>query len=120
MRKSVLLGAALLLPLVAGIPAVEAGEGAEAFKKRCSACHLIDQPNNRVGPHLMDVKGRTAGSIEGARYTDALKNSGIVWDAATLDQYLAAPRTLVPGSSMTFAVRDEAERKLIVDFLMNR
>ncbi len=81
----------------------EAGKG--VFKK-CAACHATDTTTNKVGPHLGDVIGRTAGTVEGFNYSKAMKDAGaagLVWDEAHLTEYLAAPKAKVPGTKMAFA-----------------
>jgi len=74
--------------------------GAELWGK-CQACHTIDAAGRTlVGPPLFGVFGRTAGTVPGYRYSQALKKSGIVWTDDTLDKYLAATQDFVPGSRM--------------------
>jgi cytochrome c len=51
-------------------PAVTAGE--RLFRTRCASCHSLNPGENRVGPHLSGLVGRSAGSVEGARYSKAL------------------------------------------------
>ncbi|WP_149194241.1 c-type cytochrome [Luteimonas suaedae] len=113
-----------LLPLLAlaGTARAQdaAADGEQLYRTRCAACHALDPAQNRIGPHLADVVGRAAGSVEGARYTDAMRESGIVWDAETLDAYLANPRQRVPGTSMMFALPDATQRQAIIAFLQDR
>jgi cytochrome c len=71
-----------------------------------------------MGPHLQGLFGRKAGTIEGAHfYSDALKESGIVWDEATLDSYLAAPTKAVPGTTMMIGVPDAQQRADLIAYL---
>ena len=71
-----------------------------------------------MGPELTGVFGRTAGTMDGFNYSPAMANSGIVWDAETLDAYLANPRTNIPGNRMSFAgIRDEAQRAAVIEWL---
>ncbi|WP_432612802.1 c-type cytochrome, partial [Mesorhizobium mediterraneum] len=81
------------------------------------ACHSLEPSQNRAGPHLSGVVGRTAGSVEGARYSAAMRESDIVWDGGTLDTFLAAPRQIVPGTSMTVGVPNAAQRAAIIGYL---
>ena len=115
---AVVLPIAALLPLVA-IPAAaqEAAEGERLFRARCAACHAAGPGPVRIGPPLAGVVGRTAGSAEGARTSPALRQSGLVWSAQTLDAYLADPRRAVPGTTMTVALRDAGERAAVVAYL---
>ena len=92
-------------------------EGAKVYNK-CKACHVVDEAKNRVGPHLVGIIGRPAGSVEGYSYSAAMKESGIVWDEASLDAYLASPREVVPGTKMAFAgLRQEEERADVIAYL---
>ncbi len=60
----------------------DAVHGAELYDSRCVACHSPDA--NRVGPKHRGVVGRKAGSLPDFNYSKAVKNSGVVWDEATL------------------------------------
>ena len=104
-----LIAATLLL--AASAPASAAGDPAkgEAIYARCKGCHSIER--NRVGPMHRGLFGRAAGSIDGFSYSKAMKESGIVWDEATLDDFLAHPRETVPGTRMTYAGIDDAQER---------
>ena len=109
-----LLSAALLL--VAATPAA-AQSGADLFKQRCQMCHVAKAgAKPTVGPNLAGVMGRKAGSTAYA-YSPALKKSGIVWNTATLDRFLAGPGKAVPGTRMYMAVPDAKQRAAIVAHL---
>lgn len=117
-RRAVAL--ACLAGLAAGAPpatAQQPGDGERLYGARCAACHGATPAQARIGPPLAGVVGRLAGSVEGARYSAALRDSGIVWDAPTLDAYLADPRRRVPGTTMTVAVRNADDRAAIVAYL---
>ena len=59
---------------------------------------------------LNGLEGRKSGTIEGYTYTDANKNSGIVWSEATFKEYIADPRAKIPGTKMVFAgIKNEKE-----------
>lgn len=90
------------------------------FQQRCGSCHSLQAGQNGIGPHLADVIGRTAGSVESARYSDAMRDSGIVWNNRSLDMFLAAPHELVPGTRMTVTVPDANQRAAIIDYLENQ
>jgi cytochrome c len=92
-------------------------DGERLFRQRCGACHSMEAGQNRVGPHLSGVVGRAAGSVEGARYSDAMRDSGIVWDNQSLDTFLAAPRETVPGTTMTISIPDATQRAAIITYL---
>ena len=91
--------------------------GAKVFKK-CKACHVVDKEKNKTGPHLVNLFGRTAGSLEGYKYSKAMKASGIVWDEQTLAEYLRAPKKYIKGTKMAFAgLKKEADIENIIAYL---
>ncbi|MDF3086227.1 c-type cytochrome [Burkholderia sola] len=92
-------------------------QGERLFRQRCASCHTLQQGQNRIGPHLSGVVGRTAGQVEGARYSAALRNKSIVWDEATLDRFLSNPKQFAPGTTMSVAVPNAGEREALVTFL---
>ena len=83
-------------------------KGQSSFKK-CLACHRIGpDAKNLVGPELNGLDGRKSGSVEGFNYSDANKNSGVVWNEATFKQYIKSPSAMIPGTKMPFAgIKDE-------------
>ena len=85
-----LLAGALTLASGVALADGDAEDGKKVFNK-CKACHVVDDEKNRVGPHLVGIIGRPAGTVEGFKYSDAMKNSGITWDEVTIAEYLADP-----------------------------
>jgi cytochrome c len=119
MRAGVPFGILLLLALTN--PAMAQGDakrGAQAFAQ-CAACHSVAPGEHLTGPSLAHVWNRKAAGAEGfQRYSDALSKSGLVWNAATLEKWLANPAALVPGTSMTFpGVKDEKARQDVIAYL---
>jgi cytochrome c len=91
--------------------------GKKAFNQ-CRACHMADQPINRVGPHLVGLIGRKAGAIEGFSYSDAMKNSGITWNEGTLSKYLKDPKGFIPGNKMAYAgMKKDDDLKNLIAYL---
>jgi cytochrome c len=76
--------------------------GAAIFKQ-CVTCHTLEPGVNKIGPTLHGIIGRPAGSVEGYNYSEANKNSGIVWSEQKMFEYLENPRGVVPGTKMSFA-----------------
>jgi len=70
-----------------------------------------------VGPRHRAVVGRAAGAVEGYAYSPALKQSGLVWDAANLDRWLTNPQALVPGAKMFFAMPNATDRADVIAYL---
>ena len=89
--------------------------GAALFARDCSGCHELE--GQKIGPPLGHAFGRAAASVPGYPYSAALKASGLVWTAASLDQWLAGPAKMVPGALMSFAVPDAASRRAIIAYL---
>src|SRR5438477_4655385 len=113
--------------LVAALAAVAAGtalaagdakRGAQAFGQ-CMACHSVQPGEHMTGPSLAHVWGRKAATGEGfARYSEALQRSGMTWNEATLDKWLANPAQLVPGTSMTFpGIKEAQARQDVIAYL---
>jgi len=108
-------------------PAAAASASPEQLRRgqrlflRCSACHdLTDATVARIGPNLSGVVGRKAGTLADYHYSAALKNSSLVWDAATLDRWLTDPAALVPGTAMAFGgLPNPADRQAIIAYLAN-
>jgi cytochrome c len=93
----------------------DAGHGEQLYA-RCAACHALAY--DRVGPRHCGLLGRKAGGVAGFDYSPAMKKSGIVWTAKSLDAFLAAPTKRVPGTTMTYAgIPDAQERADLIAYL---
>ena len=118
MRFIVVLAAMLTF----GMPAIaeDAAKGEKVFKK-CKACHVVDKEKNKTGPHLVALLGREAGSVESfKKYSKAMKASGIIWDAETLDGYLENPKKYLKGTKMAFAgLKKEKDRQNIIAYFQS-
>jgi cytochrome c len=98
--------------------AQDAAAGAAVFKTQCSICHSVVEGKNLVGPSLFGVVGRQAGQIPGFHYSPANKDSGLTWDAATLDRYLTNPQAVVPKTIMPYAgLKDDEKRANLIAYL---
>jgi len=84
----------------------------------CAGCHSVKPAQNFDAPSLAGVYGRRAGTEPGYTYSAAMKNSHILWDAATLDAYLTAPKKVVPNNQMAFdGLPDPRARAEIIRYL---
>lgn len=98
-----------------------AAQGARFFRQ-CQVCHQIG-PNaqNLVGPRLNDIVDRTAGTVEGYSYSDAMAEAGeegLVWTEENLMAFLADPQEFLPDTKMIFAgLPDEEQRAAVIEHL---
>ncbi len=123
MRRSLVGMMALVASLGLGRDCLAAdadvSAGRAIFRERCALCHIVDPADGggAQGPSLIGVFGRHAAGDPQWTYTHALRASNLTWDAATLNRFLAAPSTLVPGTTMAVAVPEaEVRRQLIAYF----
>jgi cytochrome c len=90
------------------------------FNGHCRECHSFVKNDNRLGPTLYGVVGRKAGTVPGFAYSESVKDSGIVWDEATLDKWITNPGAVIPDNNMAAlfgGIDDPAIRAKIVAFL---
>jgi cytochrome c len=114
--RALATGAALLLPAMMALAAGgDVVRGQETYEARCGGCHSVAA--DRVGPGHAGVFGRRAGSVEGFAYSDALRRSGLTWNAELLDRWLADPQSLVPGQRMGYQLGDAQARADIIAYL---
>ena len=114
----------ILLATIGVLPPLSAAaqqtDGERLFQQRCAACHSMEAGQNRTGPHLSGIFGRSAGSAEGANYSSAMQSSDITWDRSSLDVFLASPGQVVRGTRMSVSVANAAQRAAIIDYLENQ
>jgi nitrite reductase (NO-forming) len=95
----------------------DAAAGRQVFRK-CQACHSMEPGKNILGPSLAGIIGRKAGGESGYSYSQAMTHADIVWDAKTLDAYLADPAKMLPGNKMPFpGLKTDQDRKDVIAFL---
>ena len=110
MKSAVIIAGLALMTVSSLAQAQDVGAGEQAFKK-CFPCHSIGEgAKNKVGPELNGIDGRHSGTAPGYSYSDANKNSGIVWNEQTFKEYIKDPRAKIPGTKMIFAgIKNETE-----------
>ena len=111
--------ALLAVTLTAGVShaAGDSQNGKKVFNK-CMACHAVEAGKNKLGPSLHGVIGRKAGTVEGYKYSDAMKASNLTWNEETIAKFLADPKGTVAGSKMIFpGLKNEAEITDVISYL---
>lgn len=95
----------------------DAAKGKRVFAQ-CMTCHAVQEGRNNVGPSLYQVVGRTTGSVEGFKYSDANKNANVVWTEENLFTYLEKPTDFIPGTIMAFpGLRNPQDRADVIAYL---
>jgi cytochrome c len=116
-----LVTAPLAIALVASPALAQDATKGERVFKRCAACHNVDSDKNKIGPHLVGIVDRKAGSIDGFKYSSSLMKKaeeGLVWTKENLDAYLESPKKFIPRGKMAFAgLRKPDERADVIAYL---
>ena len=107
MKSALAAAFSVALICAAGTVAAQSGEAAKGerlFNQQCKTCHTVDKGGaTGLGPNLFGMFGRKAGTTEGFASSDAMKNSGITWDDASVTEYLKDPKAKVPNTKMVYA-----------------
>ncbi len=114
------LAALLATPAYASDANGDAANGKELFMANgCQACHGVTQEDNsKVGPNLVGVVGRKAGTTQSLLGpSENLKKYGVTWSAETLDEFLADPNAKVPGTAMIGMLADPQQRADVIAYL---
>jgi cytochrome c len=98
--------------------AQDAASGEKVFLQ-CRACHAVgENAKNAVGPVLNGLFGRKSGTVPGYAYTQANKDSGIVWDESVFVEYIRDPKAKIPGTKMVYpGLKDEKRVKDLIAYL---
>ncbi len=100
---------------------VDVKKGKKVFKK-CKSCHKIgEDAKNTVGPQLNNLFGRVAASIEGYKYSKAMKakgEEGLTWNEETLNDFLKKPKKYIKKTKMSFkGVKKDKKRANLIAYL---
>jgi cytochrome c len=115
LARAALVAALFFAALPGAATAADARKGEEIYS-RCLACHALEY--DRTGPRHCGIFGRRAGTVAGFAYSEAMRRSRIVWNAKTLDRFIADPLKTVPGTAMGYAgVKDARERADLIAYL---
>ena len=97
--------------------------------RRCAGCHKIEQDKRGgMGPNLYGIFNSPAGQVEGYRYSEWLKESGIIWDRESLQAWLSDRKTreeyfgkkVFKTKMMWTGIKKEEDMKAILDYLESK
>ena len=113
--------ACLWIALAGSCLASDGGRGEDLFSQ-CKNCHEVGEgARNKVGPHLDGIMGRVAGTIDGFKYSKAMREAGeagLVWSPETLSDYLEKPRSFIKGNRMSYrGMSDPDDRAALMSWL---
>jgi cytochrome c len=93
-------------------------EDRKLFETTCTPCHTYDKGGESdmygLTLNLYGVVGRKAASAAGFQYSEDLRKSGIVWDEAIIDKFIAAPKKLFPGTRMELPRVEDAKTRISI------
>ncbi len=117
--KYVLLTLALAIVAAPAFATGDAEAGGKLFTKTCGGCHSIGEgARGGFGPQLNGIIGRPAGTTPDYQYSDAMKNSGVVWTRDKLAAYIEDPKSVVSGTRMIFwGISDSQKIENILTYL---
>jgi cytochrome c len=117
MRFRLVAPALAALSLAQAALAADAGHGKELYTA-CLACHGDSQHKATIGPSLVGVIGRQAGTFDDFRYSPAMKRSAITWDDQSLRAYIMDPQKAVKGNRMPYGgVGNAADADDVIAYL---
>ena len=112
----VVIGMIIIILTVSIANTADPVKGKKVFKK-CVACHSLQEGKNKIGPSLYNLLGRKAGSVDGYKYSKAMKNSDVVWDEESLDKFLTKPRKFIKRTKMSFwGIKKKSLRDDLISF----
>ena len=103
------------------LAAGDAAKGKKVFKK-CKACHTVKAGKHKIGPSLLGVVGRKAGSAVGYKKYKGLKGADWTWNEAEIDKFLTNPKKYVKAkgakrSGMALKVKKKSDRENVIAYL---
>jgi len=106
---------------MSGASAADFEHGAALFEQHCAACHThIARVWDKSGPNLNGLFGRRAGTADYIHgYSDALRESNLLWDLGSLTAFITSPAGVVRGTNMVFrGLEDPTDRSDLICYLL--
>jgi cytochrome c len=96
-----------------------AARGQRLFNQQCRTCHSLEKGGSTIsGPTLYGLFGSKAGTAAGYEFSETMIHSGIIWDDATVADYLRDPKAKVPGTKMAYGgIRQASQLADVVAYL---
>ena len=97
--------------------------------RKCAGCHKIEQgKRGGMGPNLYGIFNSPAGQVEGYRYSEWLKSSGIVWNRESLQAWLSNRKIreeyfgkeVFKTKMMWTGIKKEEDMNAILDYLESK
>jgi cytochrome c len=110
---------AISLGIVRASPQADPTSGESVFSQKCASCHTVtpDLAHGLLGPNLVGVVGRTAGTAAAWDFSPALKESKVTWTEENLDKWLTDSTAFVPRAQMDLKVPSRIEREDVIAYL---
>ena len=111
-------GLLLFTALQSPATAADKSAGERIFEARCASCHVpAGSATGTLGPRLVGIVGRKAGTGKSGVHSRAMVESGIVWSRDSLKRFLSNPGREVPGTIMPVRVEDPKQLEDLLDYL---
>jgi len=116
---AVAVGAISLAMIVQAAPQADPAAGQGVFSQKCASCHTVtpDLAHGLLGPNLVGVVGRTAGTMAGWDFSPALQESKVTWTEENLNTWLTDSTAFVPRAQMELKVPSRIEREDLIAYL---
>ena len=97
--------------------------------RKCAGCHKIEQgKRGGMGPNLYGIFNSPSGQVEGYRYSEWLKESGISWTREALQAWLSDRKTrqeyfgkgAKDTKMMWTGIKKEEKMQEILDYLESK
>ena len=98
-------------PITDLLASADLGAGKLEAKNLCSGCHRFEKGKNYYGPFLWNVVGRPRGGVSDFSYSQAFSTLAGDWTFDALNEFLARPSEIIPGTKMDFRGMAEAQKR---------